>query len=54
MDTTERLQGFVKSDVKTVTADKRSLMPAYAVDQLSERDLDDLLRYLDTLRGMKN
>jgi cytochrome c oxidase cbb3-type subunit III len=52
MDTTERLQGFVKSDVKTVTAEKRTLMPAYAVDQLNDRDLDDLLRYLDTLRGL--
>ena len=51
MDQTERLQGFVKSDVRTVTAEKRSLMPAYGADQLNERDLDDLLRYLDTLRG---
>jgi putative heme-binding domain-containing protein len=51
MDSTERLQGFVKSDVRTVTPEKRSLMPAYGADQLSESDLDDLLRYLDTLRA---
>ncbi len=51
MDSTERLQGFVKSDVRGVTAEKRSMMPAYGADQLNERDLDDLLRYLGTLRG---
>jgi putative heme-binding domain-containing protein len=51
MDTSERLQGFVKSRVGSVTEEKRTLMPAYTVDQLNERDLDDLLRYLGTLRG---
>ena len=53
MDSTERLQGYVKSQVKTVTAEKRSLMPAYSVDQLNEKDLADLLSYLWTLRGGK-
>ena len=51
MDTTERLQGYVKADVKAVTSEKRSIMPAYSVDQLNEQDLNDLLRYLATLRG---
>jgi cytochrome c oxidase cbb3-type subunit 3 len=51
MDSTERLQGYVKSDVKAVTPQKRSLMPAYGVDQLNEKDLADLLSYLWTLRG---
>lgn len=51
MDSSERLQGFVKSDVKTVTREKRSLMPAYTTQQLGESELDDLLRYLGTLRG---
>jgi putative heme-binding domain-containing protein len=51
MDSTERLQGFVKSDVRAVTAEKRSLMPAFGADQLNESDLDDLLRYLSTLRA---
>lgn len=49
LDTTERLQGIVKSDVRSVTTvadEKRSLMPAYTVEQLSEADMDDLLRYL--------
>jgi cytochrome c oxidase cbb3-type subunit III len=51
MDTSERLQGIAKSQAKTVTTEKKSLMPAYGVDQLNERDLDDLLQYLSTLRG---
>jgi putative heme-binding domain-containing protein len=51
MDTSERLQGFVKSKVGSVTEEKRTLMPAYTVDQLNDSDLDDLLRYLGTLRG---
>lgn len=51
MDTTERLQGVVKSEVRAVTPEKKSLMPAYGVDQLNARDLDDLLQYLATLRA---
>jgi len=53
MDTTERLQGYVKSDVKAVTSEKRSIMPAYSLDQLNQQDLNDLLVYLSTLRGTK-
>jgi putative heme-binding domain-containing protein len=53
MDSTERLQGYVKSEVKAVTPEKRSLMPAYGLDQLNEQDLNDLVRYLGTLRGGK-
>ena len=51
MDAGERLQGYVKSDVRSVAGEKRSLMPVYGVDQLNERDLDDLVAYLGTLRG---
>jgi putative heme-binding domain-containing protein len=51
MDTGERLQGYLKSEVRGVTPEKRSLMPVFGVDQLSEKDLDDLVRYLGTLRG---
>jgi cytochrome c oxidase cbb3-type subunit III len=53
MDSTERLQGYVKAQVKAVTQEKRSIMPAYSVEQLNEQDLNDLLRYLWTLRGGK-
>lgn len=51
MDTSERLQGISKSDAKTITAEKKSLMPAYGVELLNEHDLDDLLQYLSTRRG---
>ena len=51
MDNAERLQGYVKSDVRSVAGEKRSLMPVYGIDQLNERDLDDLVAYLGTLRG---
>lgn len=50
MDTRERLQGYVKASLKEFTNDRQSLMPAYNTDRLSESDLDDLLRYLSTLR----
>lgn len=50
MDVTERLQGFLKANVAQVTAEERSLMPVYGLDRFSERELDDLLRYLETLR----
>jgi putative heme-binding domain-containing protein len=51
MDTRERLQGYLKAGLADVTADTRSLMPAYGPDRLSDRDLDDLLQYLTSLRG---
>jgi cytochrome c oxidase cbb3-type subunit 3 len=51
MDTRERLQGYLKSNLTTVTIEKQSLMPVYGPDRVSDRDLDDLLQYLTTLRG---
>jgi putative heme-binding domain-containing protein len=40
---------YRKSDLKSVTYEKKSLMPAY--DKMAQADLQDLLAYLDTLRG---
>jgi putative heme-binding domain-containing protein len=51
MDTGERIQGYEKDKMKTVENGTRSLMPAFGPDRLSDRDLDDLVRYLQTLRG---
>lgn len=51
MDTRERIQGYEKDRVKTVTNGTRSAMPTFGPDRLSESDLDDLVRYLQTLRG---
>jgi cytochrome c oxidase cbb3-type subunit 3 len=51
MDTAERIQGYEKDKMKTVENGTRSMMPAFGPDRLSDSDLDDLVRYLQTLRG---
>ena len=51
MDTRERIQGYEKDKVKAVENGRRSAMPVFGPDRLSDSDLDDLLRYLQTLRG---
>ena len=50
MDTRERLQGFLKANLTELTFEKQSVMPVYGPDRLSDKDLDDLVRYLSTLR----
>jgi cytochrome c oxidase cbb3-type subunit III len=40
---------FKKSDLKSVSYEKKSLMPAY--DKMAAKDLQDLIAYLDTWRG---
>lgn len=51
MDSRERLQGYLRSDVKGVDSPKQSTMPAFTPERLSENDLNDLLEYLSTLKG---
>jgi mono/diheme cytochrome c family protein len=51
MDTRERIQGYLKGDMRDVKDDKQSAMPAFGPEKLSESDVNDLLRYLSTLRG---
>jgi putative heme-binding domain-containing protein len=51
MDARQRIQGYVKANLTEVVAEKQSVMPAYGSTQLSDSDLDDLLSYLNTLRG---
>jgi putative heme-binding domain-containing protein len=51
MDTRERIQGYVKSDMKEVKDETKSAMPAFGTERLSQSDLDDVVRYLQTLRG---
>jgi len=51
MDTNEQLLTFLKNDVREVIDEKRSLMPDYGLDRLTEAELADLLAYLRTLRG---
>jgi putative heme-binding domain-containing protein len=51
MDTRERIQGYEKDKVAAVENGRTSAMPVFGPDRLSDSDLDDLLRYLQTLRG---
>jgi cytochrome c oxidase cbb3-type subunit 3 len=51
MDSRERIQGYLKSDVRQVTDGKQSAMPVFGPDRLSESDLTDLVGYLVTLNG---
>jgi putative heme-binding domain-containing protein len=50
MDTRERIQGYLKSNLQEVIYEKSSLMPEYGRDRLSDTDLNDLVGYLSTLR----
>ena len=51
MDTRERIQGYDKDKMKAVQDGTRSAMPIFGPDRLSDAELDDLVRYLQTLRG---
>jgi cytochrome c oxidase cbb3-type subunit III len=51
MDLTERLQGYVKSDVSEVIHEPRSVMPEFAAARLSDEQLNDLVSYLAARRG---
>jgi cytochrome c oxidase cbb3-type subunit III len=51
MDVRQRVQGYLKANLTDVVQEKQSVMPVYGSDRLNDRDLDDLLSYLNTLRG---
>ena len=51
MDTREQLQGFLKSSLREVVAEKASLMPDFPDSRLNDRDLRDVVGYLATFRG---
>jgi len=51
MDTRERIQGYEKDKMAAVVDDKKSAMPVFGPDRLSQSDLDDVVRYLQGLRG---
>ncbi|HEY6506386.1 MAG TPA: c-type cytochrome [Vicinamibacterales bacterium] len=51
MDARERIQGFEKDKLASVQNGSRSAMPAFPHSRLSDAELDDLLRYLQSLRG---
>jgi len=49
MDTRDQLQGYLKSTLREVIKESRSLMPDFGPDELSGRDLDDIVRFLGAL-----
>ena len=51
MDTRERIQGYLKPDLKDVIYEKESLMPVFGTGRLNDNDLNDLVGYLSSLRG---
>jgi alcohol dehydrogenase (cytochrome c) len=51
MDMRQRLQGYVKADLREVINEKASLMPDFKADRLSDSDLNDVLAFLGSLRG---
>ena len=53
MDTQERLHSFFKKDVREVTSESRSVMPAFTEAQLDSKQLDDLVAYLVSLRPQR-
>lgn len=50
--TAQQVQSFLKRDLKEVSHQRRSLMPPYSEDGLDAVQLQDLISYLETLRGM--
>jgi putative heme-binding domain-containing protein len=51
LDTHQQLQFFLKKDLKEVTHERKSLMPAYSEQMLKPSDLEDLIAYLESLRA---
>lgn len=53
MDTRERIQGYVKADLREVINEETSIMPDFGPDRLPDSDLIDVLAYLQTLRAQQ-
>jgi cytochrome c oxidase cbb3-type subunit III len=51
LDTHQQLRLFSKRDLKEVLHEHKSLMPAYSEQMINAADLQDLLAYLENLRG---
>ena len=47
----QELQFFLKKDLRQITHERRSLMPVYTEQMLKPADLQDLVAYLESLRG---
>ncbi len=51
MDQNEKFHLFLRKNLKEVIHERKSLMPAYDEQMLDQRQLEDLLAYLVSLRG---
>ena len=51
MDEKEELHSFFKKNLKEVTNETRSLMPDYSPAMLKDSDLENLVAYMESLRG---
>ena len=52
LDSNERLRSLMKSDLQNFEIDSNSMMPSYK-GKLNEREIDDLVAYLATLRSKR-
>jgi putative heme-binding domain-containing protein len=53
MDTRQQLRGHRIADLAEVQRDPESIMPAFTEARMPTTDLDDVVRYLGTLRGSR-
>jgi len=53
MDAAENYYSFQKSDVTSITQEYKSLMPNTYARLFSERELNDLVAYMASLRGAR-
>jgi cytochrome c oxidase cbb3-type subunit 3 len=51
LDTDQRLHFFLKKDLAKVVHERESLMPTYSERMISPAELQDLVAYLESLRG---
>ena len=49
MDTSEKIYLFDKDKLKSYEVSRKSLMPVYNTDLLSDRDLHDIIAYLQSV-----
>ena len=51
LDTGEQLHLLLRKDLESVVHERKSLMPSYSPEMLSNAELRDLVAYLESLRG---
>jgi putative heme-binding domain-containing protein len=51
LDTSQQLHLLLKSDLESITHAHKSLMPAYTKEMLSDTELEDVVAFLESLRG---